>query len=212
MTELGDQDLKILDEIEDAELTALNWGLIDGGFSEDEFLDLVDSIWYENAWRIVFNHKNVGNIPKVDCDPADYHLSRIRFLSDSCGSRVLPVRKNGYQLYLHDPTDWRVARRLANVLVLSSSFERDVALKIVSDLETAYPKDWKTWSLSAFVRHWSGYYAKDPKQLAKAMASINRTIGDPALPKSEMLSLQREKKWIQEDMDRFGGKNNGTHL
>jgi hypothetical protein len=44
MTALGDPDLKVLDEIEDAEITALNWGLVDGGFSDDEFLDLIDSI------------------------------------------------------------------------------------------------------------------------------------------------------------------------
>jgi hypothetical protein len=179
-------------------------------YLETRRLDLVDSIWYENAWRIVFNHTNAGSIPKVDCDPADYYLSRIRFLADSCDSRALPVRKIGYQLYLRDRTDWRVARRLANVLVLSSAFERRIALEIVSDLETTYPKDWKTWSLSAFVPHWSGYYTKNPKQLVIAMNSINRTISDPAVPNSEMPSLQREKKWIQEDLDRFGAKVSRT--
>ena len=42
MNDYLDHDLRILDEIESAELGPLSWGLVDGGFGDDELLDLVD--------------------------------------------------------------------------------------------------------------------------------------------------------------------------
>lgn len=39
-----DHDLRILDEIESAELGPLSWGLVDGGFGDDELLDLLDDL------------------------------------------------------------------------------------------------------------------------------------------------------------------------
>ena len=37
-----DIDLRILGVLEDLELKTLTWGLVDGGFQEDELLDLLD--------------------------------------------------------------------------------------------------------------------------------------------------------------------------
>jgi len=39
-----DNDLRILDEIESVELGPLSWGLVDGGFGDDELLDLLDDL------------------------------------------------------------------------------------------------------------------------------------------------------------------------
>lgn len=44
MSEHLDHDLRILDEIESAELGPLSWGLLDGGFGDDELLDLLDEL------------------------------------------------------------------------------------------------------------------------------------------------------------------------
>ena len=44
VTSVGDIDLRILGQIEDREIAALAWGLVDGGFGNEEFLDLLDEI------------------------------------------------------------------------------------------------------------------------------------------------------------------------
>jgi len=169
-------------------------------YQDTRRLDLVDDGWYENAWKIAYQRVKFGGIPAADCPANDYYLSRIRFLADSCGRHLLPVRKNGYQVYLSDTSDWRVARRLAIILEVSSAFERKIALQVVSKLEKTRSEDWGTWSVSAFVRHWSGIYSKDRQQLSLALASIDRAITDPSVPKSDLPALEREKKWILEDL------------
>ena len=163
-------------------------------------LDILPGGWYEQSWQKMATGLEFGKVPKVDFSPNDYYLSRLRFLSDACIDRWLPIRQAGYRLYQYDPSDFRVAGRLAWILVLSSKFERDITLNIVDRLKRDRPNEWQTWSLAAHVYHWSGIYTKQRPFLEKALTSVNRALSFSDIPEQNLAGLKRRKTQVESDL------------
>jgi hypothetical protein len=136
----------------------------------------------------------------VDLDPHYYWLSRIRFLADSCQYQDLAISQIGYRLYKHRPADILVASRLAMTLVLDSKFERQLALKIVSDLQKSDSKDWRTWVVSAHIYHWSGIYTKDKRYLGQAISAIDWAVSFPDMPASKKSMQLKRRAAIESEM------------
>jgi len=169
-------------------------------YSTTRQLNVVSSTWYENAWIKVLQNPVYAKQQKVDLDPHDYWLSRIRFLADSCQYQDLAIRQIGYRLYKHRPADILVSSRLAMTLVLDSEFERKLALKIVSDLQKSDSKDWRTWVVSAHIYHWSGIYTKDKRYLSQAISAIDRAVSFPDMPASKKSMQMKRRAAIESEL------------
>jgi hypothetical protein len=170
------------------------------GYVATSRLDLLPPGWYENAWSKVSERLEQGQISKVDFSPNDYYLSRLRFLSDACFNRWLPIRQAGYRLYRFDPSEFRVASRLGWILVLSSKFERGIALEIVERLKRDRPNQWQTWSLAAHIYQWTGYYTNRKSYLDQALSSVNRALSFSDIPDQNLAGLKARKKGVEDDI------------
>lgn len=163
-------------------------------------LDFLPAGWYDQAWQKMQMRRESGQVSEVDFSPNDYYLSRTRFLSDSCSGPWLPLRQAGYRLYKYEPSDFRVAGRLAQILEISSKFERDIALNIVERLKRERASRWQTWSLAATIYYWTGFYTNQKSFLDKALTSVNRALSFPDIPENNLASLKRRKTQVESDL------------
>jgi hypothetical protein len=163
-------------------------------------LDFLPAGWYDQSWQKMQMRRESGQVSEVDFSPNDYYLSRIRFLSDSCSGPWLPIRQAGYRLYKYEPTDFRVAGRLARILVLSSKFERGVSLNIVERVKREQANRWQTWSLAATVYYWTGFYTNQKSYLEKSLTSVNRALSFSDIPEQNLAGLKRRKTQVESDL------------